>query len=371
MNTYIKHTTILMRSGFRKHWGFSIKTPMFAILLLVLISSPVSAGNLEDANEYFLTGQYAKAISSYESSLSTADAASKPQIYYNLAVCNEKIGNLERSLYYYKRAGGLKDAATQARRLKKKINGKKIARLKREAQSAYDAMNYGVAKTKAEEILKLEAGNTWALSFIESLGAETTTDDSLAAKTDSLQEASDTGNVHDSLMQAAASDTTVTDSSTKNSSSTETGNLARAGKLSIPLWILLLAALTVLLVAVLAFLIDRAGRKQDTQQSLRNLINLLPAGMLSIRTKDKLSLLFFEKGKVIKALVEESDGVKIGGRSVAEEILGPSCSYTDKGEGPWNKFADLMIDVYRRAEVEAAESVHKSVTRKKTIRKKK
>jgi tetratricopeptide (TPR) repeat protein len=290
------------------------------------------AGDLEEANEYFLTGQYGKAITSYERALATAE--NKAQIYYNLGVCHERLGNLERALSYYRRAGNTKDAPASAARLESRIKEGKISRLKQEAQQAYDAMNYGVASNKAKAILELDPDNSWAQSFLAALSEETAP----------ALEPETTGLAPESL----AAETAAAIQPEAVPAEPEAPS-----PVPLPGLFIIIGAAVVLAVAVAAFFIGRATKKQTAERALRTVIRLLPAGMFSVRGKNKLSLLFFEHGEVIKAVVEKEGGERLEGFEAAEEFLGNPPPYNDKGKGPWNKFAELMIDVYHRARGEA------------------
>jgi len=310
---------------------------------LLLAAVLAYAGDLEDANEYFLGGQYRKAITSYERALSSAP--NKTQIYYNLGVCYEKLGNLERAVSYYRKAGGLKDAAARADRLQTQLDAvkaAKVSKLKDEAQRAYEAMNYGTARSKAKEILRLDPSNSWARSLLKTLEEA-----ALPAETTAIA-------VPETTAAPEAETLGVAD----------TVSVAPQPGFPSPLYIVIGAAILAAAAGIF-FLIGRASKGETVERAMRTLIRLLPAGMLSVRGEKKISLLFFEEGKVIKAIVEEPDGVKIGGRSVAEELLGTSCPYDDKPTGPWSRFAELMIEVYRRAQVEAAPPPSKRSKRKR------
>jgi len=304
-------------------------TGLAVIFSLLAGVTEIYGDNLEDANEYFLTGQYSKAITYYGRALATA--SDKAQIYYNLGVCHEKVGNIDLAISNYRRAGNIKDASAAAARLEKQKNDRKIRRLKQEARQAYDAMNYGVARSKAEEILKLDSGNSWAQSFLNALDEEV-------------------------IQPIEAETTALTTAVTQIDTMTQPDTVAvepQPHPQSISLLYIIIGIGTLALTGTAAFFIGRISMKKKTvERALLTLVRLLPAGMLSVRDKDKLSLLFFEKGKVIKAIVEEADGIKIGGRGVAEKMLGPSCPFDDKGDGPWSRFAELILEVYHRAREE-------------------
>jgi tetratricopeptide (TPR) repeat protein len=295
------------------------------ILLFLAGTSLLYAGDLEDANEYFLTGQYSKAITSYERALASAE--NKAQIYYNLGVCHERLGNFESALSYYRKAGNTKDAPASAARLENQIKERKISRLKQEAKAAYDEMNYGVASSKAKAILELDPGNSWAQSFLASLGEE---------KKPAL-EPETTALVSESLTKG-----TVT------AVQSETAGAKPEVISAMPLPILFIIIGAAVLVAAAAFFIGRLTKRETAERALRNVIRLLPAGMFSVRNKNKLSLFFFEHGEVIKAVVEKEGGERLEGLNAAEELLGDHLPYNERGKGPWNKFAELMVDVYRR-----------------------
>ncbi len=308
-------------------------TGLAVVFSLLAGVTGIYGDNLEDANEYFLTGQYSKAITYYGRALATA--SDKAQIYYNLGVCHEKVGNIDLAISNYRRAGNIKDASAAAARLEKQKNDRKIRRLKQEARQAYDAMNYGVARSKAEEILKLDSGNSWARSFLNALEEEVI--QPVEADTTAL---------------ASPGTTAVTQIDTMTQPDTAVVE-PQPHPQSIPLLYIIIGIGTLALTGTAAFFIGRISMKGKTvERALRTLVRLLPAGMLSVRDEDKLSLLFFEKGKVIKAIVEEADGIKIGGRGVAEKMLGPSCPFDDKGDGPWSRFAELILEVYHRAREE-------------------
>lgn len=330
------------------------KAPI-ALLFLVLmtVTSTLSADDLEDGYEYFYTGDYQNAISSFERALSTAP--DKTKVNYSLGVCYEKLGNLDRALTYYQRAGSYQDAPQAAARIQGLMNQQKITRLRNEAQQALDDRNYGVAEQKAQAILALNRNNTWALNLLERLDA------------DELGDTVITGGIADTVLTPVAggivsdspSDTLAVDDS-----------LAVAGEESvanIPLWLLLVIIGGVLVLASGGFVLGMfltVGKKGTISRAMRTLVRLLPAGMLSVREDKNISMVFFEKGEVVKALLEEEDGVKIGGRNVAEEILGPGCAYNDKGQGPWSKFADLMIEIYHRSRGEVKKPKPKKTMRK-------
>lgn len=319
-------------------------TGWLVIISVLAAISLLHAGDLEDANEYFLTGQYSKAITSYERALATAE--NKAQIYYNLGVCHEKLGNLERALSYYRRAGNTKDAPVLAARLENQIKEGKISRLKQEAQQAYDAMNYGVARSKAKAILGLDPENSWAQSFLAALSEESAP---------ALE--SETAEVAPESLAA------------ETAAAIQPGAVAAEPEASSPVPLpglfIIISAAVLLAVAVATFFIGRATKKETAERALRTVIRLLPAGMFSVRNKNKLSLLFFEHGEVIKAVVEKEGGEKLEGLKAAEEFLGNPHPYDDKGKGPWNKFAELMIDVYHRARGEAEKPAKPSTKAKR------
>lgn len=324
-----------------------------AILVLAASFNTSYADDLADANEYFFDKQYSKAAAAYERALPTA--SNKAQVYNNLGVCYEKLGNMDKALANYRNAGNVSNAPAAVSRLEKQIKDRKIVRLKRDAQSAYDAMNYGRARSKAEEILGLDPANSWARNFINTINDEL-----------SLPPATDTAGT-------AAPETAIiqTDTVAQPDTATQPVSGEPASK-PMPLWLVITIIAAVLVAAGIGgFFIGRVSKKETVKRAMYTLLRMLPAGMVSVRKDEKLSLLFFEKGKVIKAIVEEADGVKIGGRSVAEEILGTSCPYEDKPEGPWSEFAELMTDVYRHAQVEAGKSKLPSTTKRKGTRRKK
>lgn len=316
---------------------------MRPVLLMFLASfvCVVYADDLSDANEYFLSGQYQKAITSYERALS--GVSDKSEIYYNLGVCHEKLGNLERAMSYYKQAGNVKDASRSAARLELLVRDRKILRLRDDAERAYEAMNYGVAKGKAEEILRLDPANSWAKSLIASLESERAADSAAEPPPETL-----TGPLSETLVSAPVQDTLA----------------AVGGKAVIPFGFWFGGGILAVALGFLGFFLGRASRRETVQGVIRSLVRLLPAGMLSMRQDSKLGLLFFEKGKVIKALVEEEEGMTIEGSEVAGELAGSGCVYEDKGDGPWQRFADMVIEVYRKAQAEAKEPRSRKRSRK-------
>ncbi|MBN2379662.1 tetratricopeptide repeat protein [candidate division WOR-3 bacterium] len=324
------------------------------IVLLVCFSS-THADDLDDAYEFMMVGQYNKAIAPFERALATA--SNKADIYYNLGVCYEKTGNIEKALSNYRKAGSIRDAPSKVQQLEKEIKDRNIARLRREAQSAYDAMNYGVAQSKAEEILRLDPANSWARNLTNEIREK------LSLPADTLDTA-----------EVTTPDTSL-GSQTDTATQADTTRLVEGEvpvRTPMPVWLVVLIMAAVLIVGFgVGILIGKLSKKETVERALRTLLRLLPAGMVSVRKGEKLSLLFFEKGKVIKAVVEEADGVKIGGRGVAEELLGTTCEYEDKPEGPWSKFAELMIEVYRHAQVEAGKAKFSFTTKVTQKRKKK
>jgi tetratricopeptide (TPR) repeat protein len=300
------------------------KSVLLTALLLLATAGILRAAELEDANEYFLTGQYQKAIPAYEAALRTAP--DKARIYYNLGVCNEKAGNLERALYYYEQAGSIEDATTQTARLEAEIKNRKVARLKEEAQNAYDAMNYGVARTKAEDILSLDPQNAWAQGLLASISAD-------APATNSLKQAAETSGI------VASKDTSPNPDTLPGIARINTGFPLMIG-----------AAVLALVLIAAAFVIGRASNKITVERAILALIRLLPAGMLSIKAKRNLTLLFFEDGKVINTLVESESGQIKDGSRAAENLLKTKVPFSQKGSGPWADFADLVIELYRSAE---------------------
>ncbi len=310
---------------------------LFIIIQLLLVTGALQARELDDANEYFLTGQYQKAIPAYEEALKTA--SERGEIYYNLGVCNEKVGNLERALYYYEQAGSIKDASTQASRLTEEIKKRKITRLKKEAQTAYEAMNYGVARSKAEEILVLDPQNTWAQGLMETIVTDVPREDTLVQS-------------GESTVAVISKDTTQL---------TDTLSPGKAKPAGFP-WVAGAIVLAVILVAG-AFIVGRASNKITVERAILKLIKFLPAGMLSIRTKRNLSLLFFEEGKVIKTLVETENGQTNEGERAVENLLKTKVPYSEKGSGPWDDFANLVIELYRNAEAKSERGNHKSSSR--------
>ncbi|NLI99432.1 tetratricopeptide repeat protein [bacterium] len=296
------------------------------IIPLLVYASLLFADALDDANEYFLTGQYQKAIPAYEQALKTS--SDKAEIYYNLAVCNEKLGNLERALNYYESAGSTRDAAAQAARLSAEIKKRKISRLKGEAQSAFDAMNYGVARSKADEIIKLDPENQWAQGLIESI-----TSQNLSPEIDT-------------------STTVLTPETTSKTvdSRPEVGTLSTSKTEPASPLLIILASLAVIVLVLGAFFLGRALKRDTAERIISSMVKLVPAGMLSLKLKKDLILLFFEEGKVIKAVVEGENGETAEGRKAVEMILRRRITYLDKGYGPWNDFANLVVELYRRAE---------------------
>ncbi|MBD3286050.1 tetratricopeptide repeat protein [candidate division WOR-3 bacterium] len=332
------------------------RNKLIIIIAAVLAIAVVSfADDIEEAYEYLMTGQYGKAIAPFERALSSAP--NKTEIYYNLGVCYEKTGNYEKALQNYRNAGSTRDAISKVGQMERKIEDRKISRLRREAQSAYDAMNYGAAQAKAEEILDIEPSNSWARSFISKIS-------------DRLDLPADTVSTADTADTALQTDTLLAETTAAGLADTITEDTLASDRLreprALPLWLAITLIGAVLMISLIAgFIIGRTGKKETVERAMKTLLKLLPAGMISVRKDEKLSLVFFEKGKVIKAIVEETDGVKIGGRSVAEDFLGTSFEYEDKPEGPWSEFADLMIDVYRHAQVEAGKSKFSSSGKKK------
>lgn len=298
------------------------------VMLLAILTGIARGDDLSDANEYFLSGQYQKAITSYERALDSV--SDKAQTYYNLGVCHERLGNLERAISYYQRAGNVKDAPQAVVRLERQVKERKIARLRDEAQRAYDAMNYGVARGKAQEILKLDPSNTWAGSFLARLDTERVTD-TLSVPAETLSEPPP-----ETLTATPTQDT-----------------LAVSEKRLIPFGFWLAGAILAAAAGLLGFALGRLGRRDTLEKTIRALVQLLPAGMLSVRRNDKLGLLFFEKGRVIRALVEEDEGMIIEGKEVAEELAGKKCPYSDKGDGPWSRFADSLLAAYHETQEKA------------------
>jgi|GEM_PF-6177953 len=338
------------------------KSVRLIIIISLLFTGVAAAADLDDAYEYFMSGQYSKAIGPFERALSSA--SNKADIYYNLGVCYEKTGNYDRALQNYRNAGSTRDAAAKAEQMGKKIEDRNISSLKREAQSAYDAMNFGEAQKKAQAILDINPSNSWARSFLSKISNQLALPDT-SDISDSIPEPDSIATDTAAIVQAdtAIEDTLAAEEKTE--------------PLVFPLWLVIIISGVVLIVAlVTGFIVGKAGKKVTVEKAMQTLLRMLPAGMISVRKEEKLSLVFFERGKVIKAIVEEADGVKIGGRGVAEEILGSTCEYEEKPEGPWSEFADLMIEVYRHAQVEAAKTKfapkgEKTPTKKRATRRKK
>lgn len=330
------------------------RVAVLAVSVLILAGTAILyADALEDANEYFLMGQYRQAIDAYQRALSSAP--NKAQIYYNLGVCHEKLGNLNSALDNYRRAGSIKDASTKVTQLDRQIKDRKISRLKEEAQEAYDIMNYGVALNKVEQILAIDPQDTWARSLRNRL-----TDEIIPPPDTATAEV-----VEESTTTTATIDTAVSEDTAAVEDQTEPKSRGMG-----TLWLIVgIAALAAF--GGGGFLLGILTRKQTVERAMRTLIRLLPAGMLSVKNKNKLSLLFFEYGEIINASVETEDGKKLEGLEAAEALLKTPLPFNDKGKGPWNRFAQLVTEIYSKAggeEAKETESVKK--TKRKSKRRK-
>ena len=288
------------------------------LILSSILYCLLYATDIDKANEYFYLGNYRKAIEFYKKGLPTA---SNPyQIYYNLGVCYEMLGNFETSLFYYRKASPLRtsDVKRAIARVEKKVKRIKIASLTGRLKTSLSSGDYRKALELADEILKLDPKNSWAEN-------------------------------QKGLIIAKLSKEKKPQKKPKPPPPPP----PKASKKGIPLYALL--PLIIIPVIILLYLFRR---RKGLPETLLRLIRETEAGMVSIKRGSDLGILFFEDGKVVNAYWENNRG---GTKEVleGEEALSlifkgtPLKEILSSGkESAWTKFGKIFINIHREAEEE-------------------
>lgn len=277
------------------------------------------ATDIDKANEYFYLGDYRKAIEFYKKGLPTA---SNPyQVYYNLGICYEMLGNFESSLFYYRKASPLRtsDVKRAIARVEKKVKRIKIARLTGELKTNLASKNYKKALGLADEILKLDPKNSWAANQKR-----------LVLSKISPKKPPEKPKLPPPLPP-------------------------KVSKRGIPLYLIL--SLIIIPIIILLFLFRRRIfiKKRSLYKTLLDLIRSNEAGMVSIKRGFDLGILFFEDGKIVNAYWENNKKEVLEGEEAVSAIFkGESLKeiLSSGKESAWTRFGKIFIDIHREAEEE-------------------
>ncbi len=269
--------------------------------MLVLLLSLFNL-TLTDGDEFFYNGQYSDALNVYRTVEKRGEG--NAEMFFNMGVCYEKLGNIRRALKYYKKSG-TPLANERIKKIQPIIHREdSIKALKAKAKERKkDSIKASVQK----DTLKNKAVNTVT---IDSIGRDSVKKDTLSKKEYTPKE---------------------------------------SGLLNLLVFLLLISF--VLLVLSLGFTIYILKRQATSWQRLKNMIVSEEKGFVGFRKQGLLLILFFSFKKINRCIVEEKsngDTVYYYDIKALRKFFGERdySIFVDFSDSEWRSFADTFIELF-------------------------